>query len=442
MTYPAVIRYLNSFANYEKSTNYSYKETLKLARIQDFLAAIGNPQESLRVIHVAGTKGKGSTCAFSAYILREAGFCVGLYTSPHLNDFRERIRILKPFVSRRKRAAGDFEGMISQAALTSLVKELKPAIEKYNRHSEYGRLSLFEVYTAIALLYFKRKNADFVVLETGMGGRLDATNAVDSLVCALTPVSYEHVQKLGKTLAKIAGEKAGIIKNKGAIVISAAQDKQARKAIHKRCKRFQASLYEVGRQIRYFKLKQGFTIKGLRKVYKNLRIRLLGEHQVANAALAVGLAEGLSSYGFNIGGQAIRKGLYDTVWPGRCEVIAKNPLIVLDGAQNLASAAALKSAVKNNFKYRKLILVLGVSDDKDISGICRAFNPLADEIILTRAATSRAAEPKRLSFYFTKKLYLTQSVKEAKLLAGRIARREDLILVTGSLFVVGEYRDA
>jgi dihydrofolate synthase/folylpolyglutamate synthase len=442
MTYPAVIRYLNSFANYEKSTNYSYKETLKLARIRDFLAAIGNPQESLRVIHVAGTKGKGSTCAFAAYILREAGFSVGLYTSPHLNDFRERIRILKPFILRRKSAAGDFEGMIPREALTCLVKELRPAIEKYNRHSAHGRLSFFEVYTAIALLYFKRKNVDFAVLETGMGGRFDATNAVDSLVCALTPVSYEHTQKLGKTLAKIAGEKAGIIKNKGAIVISAAQDKQARQVIRKRCQIFQASLYEVGRQIRYFKLKQGFTIKGLRKVYNNLRLRLLGEHQIANAALAVGLVEGLSSYGFDIGGRPIRRGLYDTVWPGRCEVIAKKPLIVLDGAQNLASADALKSAVKNNFKYRKLILVLGVSDDKDIPGICRVLNPLADEIILTRAATSRAAAPKRLSFYFTRKLYLTQSVKEAKLLAGSIARKEDLILVTGSLFVVGEYRNA
>jgi len=439
MTYLAAIRYLDSLANYEKNTNYSYKETLKLARIQDFLAVIGNPQESLRVIHIAGTKGKGSTCAFTAYILREAGFCVGLYTSPHLNDFRERIRILLPVAL--KPPAKDFEGRISKRELSCLVKELKPAVNKYNRDCRYGPLSFFEVYTVIAFLYFKRRQVDFVVLETGMGGRLDATNASDSLVSGITPVSFEHVQKLGSTLAKIAREKAGIIKDKGTIVISALQNQEAGKVIHKRCRKFQASLYEVGRQIKYFKAKQSFTIKGLRKVYKNLRLRILGKHQIANASLAVGLVESLSFYGFNIGAQAIRKGLYNTAWPGRCEVVARNPLVVLDGAQNLASAGVLRSAVKDNFKYRKVILVLGISDDKDIAGICRILNPLADEIILTRAATRRATDPKRMSGYFKRKLYLTQSVKEAKLLAGRISRKEDLILVTGSLFVVGEFRN-
>ena len=442
MAYREVIRYLNSFADYEKNLNYSYKETLKLARIRGFLTAIGNPQESLAVIHVAGTKGKGSTCVFTAYILREAGFSVGLYTSPHLHDFRERIRILNPFAPGGKTTSGDFEGMISRAALSSLVRELKPAIERYNRHSKYGPLSFFEVYTAIAFLYFKRRNVDFAVLETGMGGRLDATNAADSLVCGLTPVSYEHVQKLGKTLTKIAREKSGVIKNKGAIVISARQDKEARQVIHKRCKRFQASFYEVGRQIKYFRARQGFTIRGLRKTYKNLRINLLGAHQMDNAALAVGLVEGLSFRGFNVAAQAIRRGLYNTSWPGRCEVIAKNPLAVLDGAQNAASAVALKNTVLENFEDKKIILVLGISQDKDIPAICGILGPLADEIILTRARTWRAADPKSLSLYFKRKPYLTQSVKEAKLLAEKIAHKEGLILVTGSLFVVGEYRDA
>lgn len=442
MAYHQVLRYLNSFADYEKNLNYSYKEALKLARIRDFLTAIGNPQESLRVIHVAGTKGKGSTCAFCAYILREAGFRVGLYTSPHLRDFRERIRVLKPFVPGRKRQAGDFEGMISRSGLSSLVKELKPAIERYNRHSKYGELSFFEVYTAIAFLYFKRRNVDFAVLETGMGGKLDATNAADSLVCGLTPISYEHTQKLGKTLTKISREKSGIIKKKGTVVISAAQDKEARQIIHKRCKRFQAKLYEVGRQINYSGSGINFTVRGLRGVYKNLRINLPGAHQIANAALAVGLVECLSSRGFNVASPAIRRGLYNTSWPARCEVISKDPLVILDGCQNLASATALRSAVKSSFSYRKLILVLGISDDKDIAGICRTLNPLADKVILTRANTPRAAGVQKLLSYFTRSPYLTQSVKEAKLLAEKIAHKDDLILVTGSLFVVGEYRYA
>ena len=441
MTYPAVKKYLNSLVNYEKNINYSYPETFRLRRIQDFLSFIGNPQRSLRIIHIAGTKGKGSTCAFVAYILREAGFSVGLYTSPHLNDFRERIRILQPLVYNRRRIAGDFEGMISKKALSSLVKELKPRINRYNRYSKYGQLSFFEVYTALAFLYFKRKQIGFVVLETGMGGRLDATNASDSLVCGITPLSFEHVQKLGNTLAKIAAEKAGIIKKNGAIVISALQAKEAREVIHNRCKKFQARLYEVGRQIKHFKFQGGLVIRGLKNDYKNLRLNLLGAHQAANAALAIGLVEGLGFHGFNLRACAIRQGLYNAVWPGRCEVVGKNPLVILDGAQNLASAQVLRRAIKDNFKYRKLILVLGISSDKDIWGICKKLDSLADEIILTRAAISRAIDPVKLAGYFKRKLYLTQSVKEAKVLARSLAGKKDLILVTGSLFVVGEFRD-
>lgn len=335
----------------------------------------------------------------------------------------------------------DFEGMISQKELTCLVKKLKPIINKYNRHSKYGRLSFFELYTALAFLHFWRKQVDFVILETGMGGRLDATNTADSLACGITPISLEHTQKLGKTLAKISKEKAGIIKSKGAIVICARQNKEAAKVIYNRCKKFRARFFEVGRQIKYFKSGPEFTIKGLHRIYKHLRKRLLGDHQMANASLAVGLVEALSFYGFHIGSQAIRNGLYHTIWPGRCEVIQRNPLIVLDGAQNFASADVLKRAIKSNFKYKKLILVLGISDDKDIPGICKALSPLADEVILTAAATPRAALPAKLSGYFKPKAYLTQSVKEAKILAKKIAHQADLILVTGSLFVVGEFRD-
>lgn len=440
MTYLEALNYLNSLVNFEKNTHYSYKKDLRLARIKSLLYSLGNPQDSLRIIHIAGTKGKGSTCAFVAYILRESGFNVGLYTSPHLNDFRERVRILSPSVYNRRRKAVDFEGMISKKVLLSLVRELKPIIDKYNRYSKYGQLSFFEVYTALAFLYFKRKKVDFVVLETGLGGRLDATNVAKPLICGITQISLEHVQLLGNTLSKIASEKAGIIKENG-IIISALQAKQAQRNIRNRCKKLQAKLYEVGREIKYFNFKNGLRIKGLKNDYKNLRLGLLGRHQAANAALAVGLIEGLSYYGVNLKASAIRRGLYNTVWPGRCEVAGSNPLIVLDGAQNLASVNVLKIAVKENFRYKKLILVLGISSDKDILGICKTLSSLADEIILTRAATPRAADPRKLAGYFKRKLHLTQSVKEAKLLAKKLASGNDLILVTGSLFVVGEFRD-
>lgn len=441
MTYPEVIRYLNSFINYEKDTGYSYKTALGLARIRGFLSIIGDPQNSLRAIHIAGSKGKGSTSAFCAYTLREAGFRVGLYTSPHLHDFRERIRILEPFISKTRRLVRDFEGMISPGELSRIVSELKPAINKYNRASRYGPLSFFEVYTAVAFLYFKKEKTDLVVLETGLGGRLDATNVVRPLACAITSISYEHTQKLGQTLSKIAAEKAGIIKKCGSAVISAPQKKEVRRVLRSKCRKTLSRLYELGKDITYRRIKSKFSVKGIFGEYPNLKIKLLGKHQLINASVAVGVIEALRPYNIVIDIDTLRRGLYNTIWPGRCEVIKKNPLIVLDGAQNLASANVLRSAITDNFKYKKLILVLGISQDKDIAGICKVLQPLADEIILTCASTPRASRPEKLSGYFKKKIYLTRNVKEARLLAAKISRSGDLILVTGSLFVVGEFRN-
>ncbi len=441
MHYPAAKKYLLTLANYEKNINYSYRSAFKLKRFKKFLSLLGNPQRDLRIIHIAGTKGKGSTCVFIAYILRQAGFSCGLYTSPHLADFRERIRILKPLAYRHSAPGEDFEGMISRPAISRLVRKLKPAVEEYNRHLPQDALSFFEVYTALAFLYFQQEKTDFVVLETGLGGRLDATNLADSIVCGITPISFEHVDKLGNTLDKIAAEKAAIIKRPGAIVICASQAKAARQVIQKQCQKFQAKLYEVGRQIKYSVSPQGLQIRGLKNNYRNLRLKLLGEHQAANAALALGVVESLSARGFDIGALAIRRGLAQAVWPGRCEVIQKKPWIILDGAQNAASAQVLSKAIKENFLYRRLILVLGICADKDIPGVCRYLSRMADEVILTRANTTRAVAPGKLTAYFKPKPYLTQSVKEARILAAKLAAGKDLVLVTGSLFVVGEFRN-
>ena len=444
MTYPEVIQYLESFVNYEKIPAYPYKESLKLERVKDFLSALGNPQDTLKSLHVAGTKGKGSTCVFITYILLQAGYRVGLYTSPHLSDFRERIRILRPeFVRCRMRPKEDFEGMISKAELSGLTTQIKPFIENYNKDSQYGPLSFFEVYTTLAFLYFKKKKVDFVVLETGLGGRLDATNTADSLVCAITPISYEHTQKLGNTLSEIAAEKAGIIKNSPpAIVISAPQEKEAARVIRNRCKATGAKLYEVGREITYRKTKNGFDIKGAWERYPDLKVNLLGEHQLINASVAVGVVEALRFYHFNIGKDSIRKGLAGTAWPGRCEVISRQPWVVLDGAQNIDSSTVLKKAIRENFRYRNLILVLGISKDKDIQAICDQLYDLTDEVILTQADNPRAAPAASLAQYFpSKRVHITKNVREAKGLSRSIAGKDDLILVCGSLFVVGEYRN-
>jgi dihydrofolate synthase/folylpolyglutamate synthase len=445
--YRAALKYLESFVNYEKLNRYSYKKSLGLQRIKSFLQFIGNPQEELKTIHIAGSKGKGSTCAFVAYILRQAGFSVGLYTSPHLSDFRERIRILKPS---QGSPGSPFEGAISKESLIGLVEFLKQAISRFENssvcscHFRYGGLSFFEVYTALAFLYFKEKKVDFVVLETGMGGRLDATNVAESLVCGITPISYEHTCYLGKRLSRIAGEKAGIIKQKS-MVISSPQEKEAARVIKNTAANLGAKLFRVGKEIQYFTKGRRFSVKGVNNNYANLKINLLGAHQLINAVLAVGIVEALGSYGCKISVDCLRKGLYNTIWPGRLEVLCRKPWIVVDGAQNAASAAVLKSAVKSIFKYRKLILVFGVSQDKDIKGIVSQLAGFARKIILTCADNPRAVKPERLRRYFPKRekeVFITTGVKEAKKLVLKIAGPLDLILVTGSLFVVGEFRDA
>jgi dihydrofolate synthase/folylpolyglutamate synthase len=482
MTYREVTRYLESFINYEKLAAYPYKQSLKLERIKGFLATINNPQDYLRCIHIAGTKGKGSTSAFVAYILRQAGFKVGLYTSPHLSDFRERIRILRPSSiacperSRRvPRPSSNnvFEGMIAKRELAKLIERLRPAIERFNRVSLYGPLSFFEVYTALAFVYFKEKKADFVVLETGLGGRLDATNVVNPLVCAITPISYEHTQKLGHTLAQIAREKAGIIKHRPClagsphgeavgrqasslacpessrraprpplIVISAPQERQAREIIRKKCKEVGARIFEVGKEIIYKENSDRFSVKGISGQYLRLRISLRGAHQIVNACTAIGLVESLRFHDIKIDKNAIGGGLFKTSWPGRCEIVTKNPLIILDGAQNVASSKALKQTIKEKFKYRRLILVLGISKDKDIPGVCRELSDIADKVILTKANNPRASQPRTLNPYFAlDDIHICGCVKEALAKALTLTGKKDLILVTGSLFVVGEARD-
>ena len=239
MTYLDTVKYLKSLINYEGLPKYRYKKTLGIKRLKGFLSFIGNPQDKMRFIHVVGSKGKGSTSIFIAYILREAGYKVGLYTSPHLADFRERIRVLPG------KKSNEFEGMIPKDKLRDLVKEMKPAIESYNRINPYGPLTFFEAYTALAIKYFKERKVDFTVLEAGLGGRLDATNVVNALICVVTPISYEHMDKLGKTLEAIAKEKAAVIKGGELSVISAPQKKEVEKVIGLRCKKMGVRLIKL-----------------------------------------------------------------------------------------------------------------------------------------------------------------------------------------------------
>ena len=463
MTYPEVTKYLDSFMDYEKIPQYPYKKSIRLERIKQFLNRLDNPQDDLKCVHIAGTKGKGSTCAFIAYLLRQAHLKVGFYTSPHLSNFRERIRILKPITNHQSPIKEDyFEGMINEFELINLVERLRPDIEKYNSQSKYGALSFFEIYTALAFMYFKKEKVDFAILETGLGGRLDATNTVNSLITVISPISYEHTRQLGDTLTEIAQEKTGIIKSSSQlavdssplVVISAPQNEEVIEIIRDRCRKQNAILYEIGKDITFQRKDfcrnhQCFNINGAFGNLAGLEIRLLGRHQIINATLAVAVVLALSKFyqvGVNL--EVIKNGLYNTTWPGRFEMILEKPLVILDGAQNLASAQALTETLVENFPDRRIILVLGISQDKDIKGICKELCPLTEEIILTQANNPRAAGVgfiqqiiRNQKPEYRNPIIKTKDVKEAIKLATKKANPEDLILVTGSLFLVGEARD-
>jgi len=439
MNYKDTIEYIDSFINFEKIPRYQYASSFRLERMIAFLDELGNPHKGLNVIHVAGSKGKGSTCAIAAYILKEAGYKVGLYTSPHLMDSRERIRILNEGCGEN-----NFEGMIKEEEINELIEEIGPVAEKFREHEEFGKISFFEVLTACAFLYFKQQRVDAAILETGMGGRLDATNVTASLVCGITNISLEHTDKLGDTLAKIAHEKAGIIKDES-FVISASQEKETQDTIRKACKEKNAKLHEIGKDIKYSILRsdesgQIFNLETPGHSYKSLELNLIGAHQIENASVSIGMIEAIKEK-FDIKENNIRDGLKKATWPGRLQIIRKNPNIVLDGAQNPASTSALISSIKRIFKYKELICVFGISSDKDIKGVIRILDAASDIIVLTEAKDNpRAENVSKLKEYFQSSRPGIQEIKDVDEALGKameIADHEDLILVTGSLFVVG-----
>jgi dihydrofolate synthase/folylpolyglutamate synthase len=326
-----------------------------------------------------------------------------------------------------------------------LIDEVRPVAEKYRDHRTLGKASFFEILTACAFLYFKKKQVDAVVLETGLGGRLDATNVILPKVCAITNISLEHTDKLGNSLGSIAFEKAGIIKGQG-IAVSANQEKEVIDVIRKVCRERNTELYEVGKDIRYSIIDSGekgqvFDLEGPVYSYRNLKLSLIGLHQVENASVAIGMLK-LINKDFNIGEASIRQGLKEASWPGRLEIVKKNPYVILDGAQNPASILTLIISIKKLFRYKRLICVFGISSDKDIKGVTSLLDTFSDIIILTKARDNpRAEDVTRLRENFSglrTSLEETSNIDDALKKALILADKNDLILITGSLFVVGD----
>ena len=431
MKYTEAVDYLDSLINYENTAKYDYGTSFKLDRMKRFAGLMGDPQANVPSAHIAGSKGKGSTASFLAGILKEAGLSTGIFTSPHLLSVRERIRIN--------------DGAISEEAFTAIIERIVPVAKKLElEHGE--RPTYFEACTMAAFLYFDDQRADCMVLETGLGGRLDSTNIVTPLVSVITSISYEHTDKLGRTLGSIAFEKAGIIKP-GVPVICAAQDIAAMKVIDGAAAKNNSTLTRIGREIGFNVTSAGmdgqsFDIKGPSWKYEDLSITLLGGHQVENASLAVAAAEILKSEWGSIDEGAVRRGVSGTRWPGRLDVVKRNPLIVLDGAHNKASADRLRVAVKSVFEYNRLHVILGVMAEKDLAGICEELSPAADKVYVTRSGSPRAADPAILESLFKglgkEDVFVARDVTHALDAAEIDASPDDMILVTGSLYVVGE----
>lgn len=435
MTYKQAIKYLNSFQNLEKQAFYNYNQAVKLKRFYKLCDIIGRPQDNFKSILIAGTKGKGSVCAILHSVLVEAGYRVGIYTSPHLLDLRERIKINKKPISKKE--------------FSNLIEHVKESI-KYAIPEDaplYKTLTFFEIITAVSLLYFSKRKVDFAVIEVGLGGRLDATNVVYPLVSGIASISYDHTNLLGKTLAKIAKEKAGIIKE-NSFVISAPQKKEAAFIIKKVSRKKNNKLFIVGEDVKYncssISLNgTTFDYKGIYGNYKDIKLSLIGAHQAQNGAVALGILEILKNdFYFFVSKKSILKGFKKVNWPGRFEVLRKKPYIIVDGAHNRDSAEALKNTLIDVMGRKKIdSLILGCSSDKDIKGIGSVLCPLAKNVIFTSSTSPRATGAAVLSKLLYKncnKSFVAQNPKEAVLIAQNLTPPNGVILATGSLFLVGD----
>jgi len=428
MNYQAALDYILSFADYERAPRSAL--VFDLRRVEMLLGKLGNPERRARSIQVAGTKGKGSTAAMIASILTKANYKAGLYTSPHLQAFTERIQVDgKP---------------IAKDEFASLAEVLKPEAEAVNQFGAFGELTTFELLTALAFAYFKEKEVDFQVLETGLGGRLDATNVVNSGVCVITSISFDHTEVLGNTLTQIATEKAGIIKP-GSIVVCSPQFPEAMGVIEKVCWERGARLVKVGSEVTWHRKAfspegQSFQLRGILGEY-DLSLPLLGEHQLENAATAIAVVEVLADSGVRVSAERIATGLAQVHWPGRLQILQRQPWFIVDSAHNAYSAKRLVEALKQYFNFDRMVLIFGVSSDKDVAGIVAELVSLPSIVIATRARHPRAVEPARLVAEFSKwgiTPEVAENVASAVNLALARATPRDLICATGSLFVIAE----
>jgi dihydrofolate synthase/folylpolyglutamate synthase len=406
-------------------------QNFDLERMRTLLKRLGSPQDQFKSVHVAGTKGKGSTCAMIASMLQACGYKVGLYTSPHLTDVRERIQI-----------NGE---MIPQTDFARIVKLAEPIIERIKPRPTY-----FDALTAIAFKYFAEQNVDIAIVETGLGGRLDSTNVVRPEVTAITSISKDHMAQLGNTLAKIAEEKAGIFKA-GVPAISVQQDPEADAVLKRVAEKAGTTLDVTGQTIEFSYRFESSRMQGPHNrvclttpnsKFEHLAVPLLGEHQAINCGLALSVIDRLKTRGFNINDSKAMEGLAKTTIPGRMEMLSQMPRVVADGAHNAASLDAMLRAIGQHIPYDSMVIIFGCCADKDVPGMLERIAGGADKVIFTRVNNIRSADPNELAARYVelygKMAQVAPTLEEALGIANRAVTKEDLICITGSFYLVGE----
>ncbi len=422
--------------NYQQAWDYldslqMHKVKLGLDSMREFLSLVGGPEKGLKYIHVAGTNGKGSVSATLLTLLSEAGYRVGLYTSPHLSSVRERFRINDAF--------------ISEEEFASIATEIRDVLGD-------RMITYFEFTTAIAFLWFSRSDLDLAILETGLGGRLDATNVVTPLVSVITNVSMDHELYLGDTLEAVAYEKAGIIKEKVPVISGVAND-VSREVVQRACKERSAPLYLYGEQFDTVESGASFIFQSqndqLGKIqYPNLRCSMKGDYQQINAALAIAVLLLLEKHGITCSEEDVRTGLLKVHWPGRLEYIVledkQDISYLLDGAHNPAGVESLVQTLKNEYHYSKLILIWGAMIDKDLSKTLSMIAPLADHIVFARLEGERSAEPEQFLDVIDQDLKdrctMIRDAEQALNKATDMAQKGDMVVIAGSLYLVGAIR--
>ena len=438
MDYEAALAYIEAFIDYERSPDFSRQARLyNLNRISLLLKLLGNPHDRLQVIHIAGSKGKGSTAALVASVLTHAGYKTGLFTSPHLITPRERCRI-------------DGE-LISKADVASYIEKLKPAIETVSA-SEFGRVSFFEIYTALAFSYFADEATDFAVIEVGLGGRLDATNVVTPVTTVITPIGLEHTAILGETYTEIAGEKAEIIKQECPVAL-APQHPEAQAVFEKMTDERKAPIVEAKensctsapclvQNADGTPVAQQFDLETDSERYPQLTIPLLGHHQFINAMTAIAAIECLKQKGYVIPKASVYAGFKNVQWHGRIQQIMSSPIVVLDGAHSPVSMEALCCTIRQSFRYAQVTFIVSLMKDKNLTAIGNIVSKIADSVIATQVSNNPrvmpAEEIRDAWSGICKKIRAYPNPEKAIANALASALPTDLICVTGSLYLVGQ----